>query len=577
MKRKQLSHKFLATVLACMCLGPLAVSCVNDDLGCIEDRPGYVEGNDVWFTLSVVNQGSVSKGSPFESPRSVSRADVPGDTMGHPDEEATAAENYINLDDITLMVLDDRRALLRVFNRDEFTVVPISEDYSSYELKFKINRDYFGYASGSDNIPFSIMVIANSKGVKAPSTHPFTWANAGKLVTTLSMSAENKFEFPENFEKIWRPDIAGGYHIPMAGISRVSISRVALEGANDDATRFELDPIYMQRAIAKLRVLDGIPLQTDTPELSEITSVSIHGLFKAMALVPYSSKAPTWYTADDTPVIEVGSASYEEWDYSATIMAYKDENYKTADGNTYTAFIAYIPEYSASAKIESDQKRPEASGPEPDKLPMLVIEAKNRFTGETKSYEKPIADFTNITDIARNHIYEFTVTALPTAQLNLTLNVKDWDAQETTWDYSDNPAINGEGYLQWLSGTYANIDEANAGLYPRVNYPAVGNFTFSEPQGGEWTAVLIPEGSTELDAFCFVDDSGAKVNSISGTINGKPASISIVAQYPPAAYDRSARLLFTVHTPDGRTISADVLNGHYGSNKYFTIHQNASL
>lgn len=575
MKRKQLSHKFLATVLACMCLGPLAVSCVNDDLGCIEDRPGYVEGNDVWFTLSVVNQGSVSKGTPFESPRSVSRADDP---MGHPEEEATAAENYINLDDITLMVLDDRRALLRVFNRDEFTVVPITEDYSSYELKFKINRDYFGYASGLDNIPFSIMVIANSKGAKSPSSHPFTWANAGKLVTTLSMSSDNYLEFPDTYNKPWQPDIAGGYHIPMAGISRVSISRVALEGANDDATRLELDPIYMQRAIAKLRVLDGIPSQNDTPELSEITSVGIQGLFKAMALVPYSTKAPAWYTADDTPVIEAGSAPYEEWDYSATIMSYKVENYTATDGKTYkNAFIAYIPEYSASAKVESDQKRPAEPGYIPGQVPLLKIEAKNRFTDEIKPYDIRLTDFPNITDIARNHIYEFTVTALPTAQLNLTLNVKDWDAQETTWDYSDNPAINGEGYLKWLSGTYANIDEANAGLYPRVNYPAVGNFTFSEPQGGEWTAVLIPEGSTELDAFCFVDASGAKVNSISGTIDGSQASISILAQYAPASYDRSARLLFTVHTPDGRTISADVLNGHYGSNKYFTIHQNASL
>ncbi|WP_438589175.1 hypothetical protein [Duncaniella dubosii] len=81
MIRIHLPHNYLGLVAGCLCLGSLAVSCVSDDLGCIEDRPGYVEGNDIWLTFT-----------PLKVPRCVAgwppASRGPNDSANHPEEEA---------------------------------------------------------------------------------------------------------------------------------------------------------------------------------------------------------------------------------------------------------------------------------------------------------------------------------------------------------------------------------------------------------------------------------------------------------------------------------------------------------
>jgi len=547
-----------------MCLGPLAVSCVNDDLGCIEDRPGYVEGNDVWISFNIKGETGLDKTIPRSEPFG-SRAD---DALAHPEEDATAAENFILPSDITLIFLDDRRTVIKVFDSDSYTLTQSTTDLSQYTLTAKINQAYFSYSSAAQ-FDLSLLVIANINGTSDGS---FPTGNLFATNLTSLSQFRNSFGFtPEVNGNSWFPN-GSDKRIPMAGLKHFSVNRAELLASTDATNRYQLnteaDPLYIQRSIAKLRVFDNVDRE-DSHLI--ITDVKLKGVSNRGAFMPDLGLNGCQAWANGTTMLEKATMTANWFDSSVlvnTVLTQKGEegsgNYTDADGNSFEeAYIAYIPEIDLTAA---------------DPILQIYGVYDDGTPNPDKPWEFKLSEIIKEKiDITRNHIYEFTVTASLKAQLDLTLNVKDWDAQETTWDYSDNPAINGEGYLQWLSGTYANIDEANAGLYPRVNYPAVGNFTFSEPQGGEWTAVLIPEGSTELDAFCFVDASGAKVNSISGTIDGSPASISILAQYAPASYDRSARLLFTVHTPDGRTISADVLNGHYGSNKYFTIHQNASL
>ncbi len=37
------------------------VSCINDNSQCIEDRPGYVEGRDVWFSFDISATGTAAE------------------------------------------------------------------------------------------------------------------------------------------------------------------------------------------------------------------------------------------------------------------------------------------------------------------------------------------------------------------------------------------------------------------------------------------------------------------------------------------------------------------------------------
>ena len=82
MIRIHLPHNYLGLVAGCLCLGSLAASCVSDDLGCIEDRPGYVEGNDIWLTFTLRGESAVGRSLPGHAASGIFRAD---DSAGHPE------------------------------------------------------------------------------------------------------------------------------------------------------------------------------------------------------------------------------------------------------------------------------------------------------------------------------------------------------------------------------------------------------------------------------------------------------------------------------------------------------------
>lgn len=180
--------------------------------------------------------------------------------------------------------------------------------------------------------------------------------------------------------------------------------------------------------------------------------------------------------------------------------------------------------------------------------------------------------------ILRNNIYRYEITGL-SPELALTLNVKPWDTEEPTeWSYEDNPALTDDGYLEWEGTPEINKTTASV-LYQGT--PLVGTFAFDQPRGDSWWyANLIPANEdTPNDAFYFVDENGDRLAvSPSGKIDGEPATIRIAATDNTTDKQRAARLVFTVHTFDGRTLTANVLNPgdypDYQQIKYFTITQN---
>ncbi|MDE5676854.1 hypothetical protein, partial [Phocaeicola sp.] len=182
--------------------------------------------------------------------------------------------------------------------------------------------------------------------------------------------------------------------------------------------------------------------------------------------------------------------------------------------------------------------------------------------------------------LLRNHIYRYTVTGIDAFSANITLNVLDWEqGEELTWDYNDNIGITGLDRLTWMEGTYQNLNDANAHLIllQDISVAAECKFRISTPKNASWHASLV-YASGEKDAFMFVDEAGKEIAQPGGTIDGETVvALRIKAKGSPGQENNTARLQIAVTLPNGRTMNADVLNGKYGNNKYFTIVQNANL
>lgn len=292
--------------------GLLTVSlsgCLDDNSACIEDQPGYKEGNDVWLTFNLKNEID-----------GMGRSTRAADDYGHPDEGSTAAENYIDTQDIRILLLNDEGRLMKKFEPGDFTVIPsgVSDDHRAYDLTMAINREYFSYAQ--DNVTFSLLVIANSKGIGNSQTcdeindMAFYMYDLSKLSQQRLGFAYNGFQ---DATTAWTPDINSKRYIPMAGIRKFTLTRAQIDGA-DEENRIDLtetEPLDMQRAMAKIRVIDAIP----DSDGANITSVTLTGMNNRGAYLPDVDKNKVW--PEKTSVCEF-AISNPEWFINNEIQAY---------------------------------------------------------------------------------------------------------------------------------------------------------------------------------------------------------------------------------------------------------------
>jgi len=548
----------LWVTVAAVCVG--ASGCVGDDSLCVEDRPGYREGDDIWLDFTMENLGPVGNRS---------RA---GDPAGHPEEESSAAENYIDCanKDLSLMFFDDRQLLWRVFGPEEFIVEPVNSDgsdsYASYRVRFKLNKGYFAYADGKDNIDCSFMVVANMRGLKSGNG---TFSNNDLFARTPAYIAGlyTSFGMPDQAAGAWMPSIDDGNLIPMAGIAGCSISRIDLDNSTADNAA-SLGRIDMQRALAKVRILDATG---DNPEadIKRIKSVTLAGVNSRGAFMPVGTDM--WFNG--TTVVETATEMPEWYDASRSVSMLNAPQTSVVTDRLYpNAFYCYVPETTVTG--------------ERGMRFIIVAEMKD---GQDKEYVINLAEpqgtiagtvYAGIGNIARNHIYEFEVTASSPVNLALNLHVMDWQSSTTTWNFEDNPGIADGGYIRWTDDSYSGLIKDDALLILTQATTAEAHFTLASPIGGTWTAMLVPEGQTEQDAFMFVNDDGTLADgAATGVIDGKDATLRIRPVYEPLeSTNRRARLLISVRTPDGRTLTADMLQDNYGhGNKYFIIQQNAKL
>lgn len=536
-------NKTLALTAVAIALMGATTACVNDNSLCVEDQPGYEEGKDVWLSVNFRNVDSEGRSRAVTDPK-----------PDHGDEDATAAENYIDGNDLTVMFLNSDGRVMKVFDKNEISVVYNDEvNYRDYELKFHINQDYFEKTGATST--FSLLVVANHNGTGDGQTYnpDNLWM---KSVADLS-ALKTSFGYTGlNGTAAWTPDKDANPKrlIPMAGIHRFKVSRAALESATDANNPLVItdggNEIDMQRAMAKIRVIDALAQNGNTDNV--ITAVTLSGMNNRGSYLPLVP-SNDWGTqvVPNTSVCHIAHGDASWFSFSAESAA--RPSYAIGDNG----WGFYIPEFSWTLAPAAAE-------------PTLHITVHSASTHLDRTYDYPVSKSLGQNDMTRNHIYEFRVTEIAGMNLALTCTVLDWEGHETDWEFTDNVSMAQGGYITWTNG---QVNPATATVtFNQTLTDLECRFAFQTPAGYTWRAVLIPQ-TGNLSAFSFVGETTGTI------VPGEPITLKIhTSDSAPKGVNNTARLQILVSTPWGTTINAPVLDSNtYGTNKFFTINQNASI
>lgn len=575
-------------------VGVLAVSCIDDSSLCLEDQPGYDAADNVWISLEVKNQGVTG------IDRSATRASSTDDSYDHLSEEATAAENYINPSDLTLVLFDANDRAMKTLSSAELTLVSLGTDdddtYTSYKVVAKVNRAYFTFAAGR----MSILAVANCHGINAElAASDYTavpWqASLSELTNQLRTFQYNGYTSTSQTEA-WLPyipeseSVLKGRYIPMAGyetnIDLNAENLAKLDAATTPDTALELPAIVMQRSMAKIRVLDGMQFQDGLRYFTKIENVTFHNGTKYGAIVPDVNQSGLNGWSNGTTIVESATkpTSSDSWFSSDLTFPFTLSDTFPAEDNDCPQWICYTPEMQVKDLTDDEDNKPYLQ------ITTQTYSKTSHSTavGNPVTYTVYLENYIDQSDIVRNHIYQFYVT-MNEFSAELEINVEDWVKNEVEWEYTDNPGLSNDGYIKWNGFARQELNISTGYFDNDHTQEARGTFTIASPLGGTWRASLITL-SGEPNAFTFietvVDEDGnetdVEVESVSGDIDGKSATIRVRPKNAPGSEINSARVQFTVTTPDPnapRTMIINMLDGNnYGSTRsYYTIVQEASL
>ena len=387
--------------------GMVAVSCINDADPCA-DEPQPVapvvpaRSGDMWLSVDLRNMEV--------SGRNVSsRASEPDDGDKHPEENATTEENYVDTSDLNIMLLDHNRRVIRTFGSEDYEVTGAAGKYS---LTLKIHTDYFAYAGKepTDMVDFSLLFIANLNGISGADGA----FGENYLFNTIQELSKSYRGFPYTGlmgnNSPWQPSLGTNNRlIPMAGVAAMSVKRSELNDASTKDKALNLPDIYIQRSMAKVRLVDALAANGDTKH--KIKKVTLTGFNSRGAYLPLLTDVSPW--AKETSVVEYGTALRAWWNAVTELpsapVPYTDEQDYVGFGADmkYDAYNIYVPEF------DWDVLDAGAQGP------TLHIEVfdKDKHTTRTYDYKFPAerqdADGKTVdADFARNHIYQVVVTGV---------------------------------------------------------------------------------------------------------------------------------------------------------------------
>lgn len=556
-------HKLYKSIF-CLIMALMLTSCINDDAQCPAEGDGEEQ---ITLEFTVVTRDLAGHGT---------RAlPIPENF-----QNGTSAENYLDLQNTVFMLFDESQTLIKVFIPE---VTPEDEQYAKYSVRaFMSPQEFHTLTDNKTEVTFYIAVVGNYSRLNPQNA---AYHIGQKLDDIFDPEKVGTFAMPisnNNALNAWIPSIypvdnqlAG--HIPMAGIQTFTIPVEALAASTVDhpldlsGNNGEKD-INMLRALAKIEVIDNISsiMADATGAISSIKKVELVGYNTRGSLFPTSGQ---WnlqgspYETQYVTEVSIPNDNEYKWARPENNLTVEGENsplvnfFPSTNEEGKNVFTCYLTEYTPVAET-----------------PIWIRITLQNGTSSTL-HRLDLAPYTGnvpgtAMHILRNNIYRYSITGL-SPELALTLNVEPWNVASTEWSFEQTPAMTTDGFMEWTGGNITT--ETAEVLYSGTTLS--GTFAFDQPRGGStWHANLIPANEyTQNDSFFFVDEEGNKMTELpSGVINGTPATIRIAATTNTTEYKRAAQLVFTVHTFDGRTITATVLDpATYGTNQYFTITQNA--
>lgn len=319
--------------------------------------------------------------------------------------------------------------------------------------------------------------------------------------------------------------------IPMWGVKTTGLDLIP--GRTTD-----LGTIYVLRAMAKVFItLDGAMAESYKLQGAEMSNYNAKG-----------NSLPAGYSAaSDTEKMDTETCFNANVSSPSTGLKFNQlgEN----------SFVAYVPDFNnENGTLTMPVTLTDADGNTLDYLTDKVI--------EFKDYNETGSPF----NVIRNHVYHFNITKIPEngSDLELTLNVADWDVNIEEWDYTDQVTVDETGKMAWTS----NPQQVGSNVYLK-NEAAICTFRIDTPTEATWYATLVPtEG--DYNAFAFNTDKGY-VQQVSGKV-GEQGTLNIITTNAKPTVTSKAKLEIIVKTIDGRTIEVkNLLQGNIG--EYYTLVQ----
>ena len=356
----------------------LLSSCINDKY---EGCPDISEGNTYRLNIDI------------SAPASLTRA------AGDPTDPGTNPENFINLDDVKVFVLNsDNNSILEELEIEDIQRTGLGH----YTLT--------GTYTFPDVVhPFRLAVLANSAG---DFQGDYSFIKPGETTLNGLYSNTPAFEFTmpvdtdEETHRAWSPVVKEDDSeavvekgIPMFGLSK-PISPIPSSTSYIPPVDIE---IPMLRSLAKLILNDKTPEEANI----KIISAYIKGYNKLGRFIPDGINNPDWWKVDNqvlTPSLP-SQISIEE---NAVMLQGSDKE-----------FYAYLPEM----EITDETERP-------------VLEILASVNGrEGKIFEVPIGEYPEHQldeeidfNILRNHRYTFNILNINDNGVTLIIRVNDdWE------------------------------------------------------------------------------------------------------------------------------------------------------
>ena len=435
-------------------------------------------------------------------------------------------ESKINLDKLQVFLFDADGTYMGEV--DGLTLSPsTSSNTYTFTGEVTVNGVNVSYDDNGNPIleDYTIMVTANYEG----------WINGNIAVTQnyiFDYIAEN-----------YRPIVNGttttyGSYIPMWGMLKVDIP---LYGDRDDVVPANVGPIYMLRSLAKIEVNLASTLDANY----KITSATLNKHNQAAYLLPSVPSNSTYFAQENT------SAFYTE----ACINPASRANGANLSFNRKSdrQWFIYVPEYDNDGSLQIALGLANGNKDITNAVPSNIIYLNEYSEGEKT--DTPI-------EIVRNHWYQYTINTISDG-IGATLKVKvaDWDTDEESWNYKEQPSVESEGKMTWVDEQEDEEDKEFTVAIEGTNVfvpiateekPAVCKFRISTPVGATWYATFeTVEGV--YGAFKFLDADGNEVPSVSGKV-GDPAELSIITTNTAPTVRSSAILRIVTRTSDGRTM-----------------------